>query len=185
MLILSINVDQKLLETKVSSVGVVFVFNLPPTAKIIWRPGHSLKSHPTDWWSRESNLWPLVYKASGLSTTPLLFLVIFDPHSSTVNLKSVFNFRLFGVSNKYLNVSPMTCWIIITSVETALQSSKILTALPQVMFNTWTWNSLTAACDACMTLNRKMLGPRSDNFIFANWTSNNYCISAYVPHNLP
>ena len=28
---------------------VVFVFNVPPTAKVIWRRGHSLKSHPTDW----------------------------------------------------------------------------------------------------------------------------------------
>ena len=32
--------------------------------------GHGLKSHPTDWLSRESNLRPLVYEASGLSTTP-------------------------------------------------------------------------------------------------------------------
>ena len=46
---------------------VVFVFNVSPTAKVIWRRGHGLKSHPTDWWSRESNLRPLVYKASGLS----------------------------------------------------------------------------------------------------------------------
>ena len=51
-------------------VVVVFVFNVPPTAKVIWRRGHGLKSHPTDWWSRESNLRPLVYKASGLSTAP-------------------------------------------------------------------------------------------------------------------
>ena len=28
---------------------VVFVFNVPPTAKVIWRQGHCLKSHPTDW----------------------------------------------------------------------------------------------------------------------------------------
>ena len=49
---------------------VVLVFNVPPTAKVIWRRGHGLKSHPTDWRSRESNLRPLVYKASGLSTTP-------------------------------------------------------------------------------------------------------------------
>ena len=28
---------------------VVFVFNVPPTAKVIWRRGHGLKSHPTDW----------------------------------------------------------------------------------------------------------------------------------------
>ena len=31
---------------------------------------HSLKSQPTDWRSQSSNLWPLVYKASGVSTTP-------------------------------------------------------------------------------------------------------------------
>ena len=30
-------------------VVVVFVFNVPPTAKVIWRWGHSLKSQPTDW----------------------------------------------------------------------------------------------------------------------------------------
>ena len=54
----------------------MFVFNVPPTAKIIWRRGHELKSHPTDWWSRESNLRPLVYKASGLSTTPQRLLGI-------------------------------------------------------------------------------------------------------------
>ena len=30
-------------------VVVVFVFNVPPTAKVIWRWGHGLKSHPTDW----------------------------------------------------------------------------------------------------------------------------------------
>ena len=29
--------------------NVVFVFNVPPTAKVIWRRGHGLKSHPTDW----------------------------------------------------------------------------------------------------------------------------------------
>ena len=49
---------------------VVLVFNVPPTTKVIWRRGHGLKSHPTDRRSRESNLRPLVYKASGLSTTP-------------------------------------------------------------------------------------------------------------------
>ena len=31
------------------AVVVVFVFNVPPTAKVIWRQGHGLKSHPTDW----------------------------------------------------------------------------------------------------------------------------------------
>ena len=30
-------------------VVLVFVFNLPPTARVIWRPGHGIKSHPTDW----------------------------------------------------------------------------------------------------------------------------------------
>ena len=30
------------------AVVVVFVFNIPPTAKVIWRRGHGLKSHPTD-----------------------------------------------------------------------------------------------------------------------------------------
>ena len=53
-----------------SSAAVVVMFNIPPTAKVIWRRGHGLKSHPTNWRSRESNLRPLVYKASGLSTTP-------------------------------------------------------------------------------------------------------------------
>ena len=38
-------------------------------AKVIWRRGYGLKFHPTDWWSRELNLRPLVYKASHLSTT--------------------------------------------------------------------------------------------------------------------
>ena len=28
---------------------VVFVLNVPPTAEVIWRRGHGLKSHPTDW----------------------------------------------------------------------------------------------------------------------------------------
>ena len=31
------------------NVVVVFVFNVPPTAKVIWRQGHGYKSHPTDW----------------------------------------------------------------------------------------------------------------------------------------
>ena len=28
---------------------VVVVFYDPPTAKVIWRWGHGLKSHPKDW----------------------------------------------------------------------------------------------------------------------------------------
>ena len=51
------------------------MFNVPPTAKVIWRRGHGLKSHPKDWRSWESNLRPLVYKASDLSTTPQRLLV--------------------------------------------------------------------------------------------------------------
>ena len=35
--------------TKIWVVVVVLVFNVPPTAKVIWRRGHGLKSHPTDW----------------------------------------------------------------------------------------------------------------------------------------
>ena len=37
---------------------VVFVFNVQPTAKVIWRRCHGLKSHPTVWWSRESTCDP-------------------------------------------------------------------------------------------------------------------------------
>ena len=33
----------------ISEHSVVFVLNVPPTAKVIWRRGHGLKSHPTDW----------------------------------------------------------------------------------------------------------------------------------------
>ena len=32
-----------------SKLFVGFVFNVPPTAKVIWRRGHGFKSHPTDW----------------------------------------------------------------------------------------------------------------------------------------
>ena len=53
----------------------MFVLNVKPTAKVIWRWAHSLKSHRTDWRSWESNLQPLVYKASGLSTTPQWLLL--------------------------------------------------------------------------------------------------------------
>ena len=30
-------------------VVVVFVFKVPPTAKVTWRRDHGLKSYPTDW----------------------------------------------------------------------------------------------------------------------------------------
>ena len=66
-------------------VVAVFVFNVPPTAKVIWRRGHGLKSHPIDWWSQESNLRPLVYKASGLSTTPKRLL------KKKVNIRNWYN----------------------------------------------------------------------------------------------
>ena len=45
--------------TKLSCV-CEFVFNVPPTAKVIWRQGHSLESHPTDWRSQLSNSGPQV-----------------------------------------------------------------------------------------------------------------------------
>ena len=34
---------------KVFWIVVVVVLKVPPTAKVIWRQGHSFKSHPTDW----------------------------------------------------------------------------------------------------------------------------------------
>ena len=51
----------------------VFLFNIPPTAKVIWRWGHSLKSHPTDWRSWGSNMGSLgtrqmVYRLHGVTT---------------------------------------------------------------------------------------------------------------------
>ena len=43
-----------------------FVFNVPPTAKVIWTQGHGLEFHLTDWRSWGSNSGPLgtrrVYK---------------------------------------------------------------------------------------------------------------------------
>ena len=38
---------------------IEFVFNVPPTAKVIWRQGHGLESHPTDWRTQGSNSGPL------------------------------------------------------------------------------------------------------------------------------
>ena len=32
-----------------------FVFNVPPIIKVIWRRGHGLESHLTDWKSRGAN----------------------------------------------------------------------------------------------------------------------------------
>ena len=28
---------------------LLLLFNVPPTAKVIWKWGYGLKSHPTDW----------------------------------------------------------------------------------------------------------------------------------------
>ena len=60
--------DVKYFVVVVVVAAVVFVFNVPPTAQVIWRRGHDLKSRLTDWLSRGSNLQPIVFKASGLST---------------------------------------------------------------------------------------------------------------------
>ena len=46
------------------------MFNVQPTAKIIWCWGRGLKSNPTDWRSQGINTQSLVHKACGLSTTP-------------------------------------------------------------------------------------------------------------------
>ena len=48
--------------------SVVCLFSILLTA-VIWKRGHTLKSHPIDLWSRGLSQWPLVYKASGLSAT--------------------------------------------------------------------------------------------------------------------
>ena len=34
----------------------VFLFNDPPTVKVIWRRNHSFKSHPKEWW-RKGKFW--------------------------------------------------------------------------------------------------------------------------------
>ena len=87
-------------------VVVVFVFNVTPTAKVMWRRSHGFKSHPTDWWSRESNLRPLVYKASGLSTTPqrLLSEALLNPKSPIYNLQQT-TISKFGAISKTRNVT--------------------------------------------------------------------------------
>ena len=46
----------------------MFLFNVPPTAKVIWRWGHGFKVSSDGLVKQRSNLQPLVYKASGLST---------------------------------------------------------------------------------------------------------------------
>ena len=41
--------SSKIDKTKLLRIVVAFLFNVPPTAKVIWRRGHGLKYHPTDW----------------------------------------------------------------------------------------------------------------------------------------
>ena len=55
-------------------VVVVLGFYVPPTAKVIRRRNLGFKSHPKDWIGPGSNSRSLVYKASGLNTTPRLLL---------------------------------------------------------------------------------------------------------------
>ena len=43
---------EKYSRLKPQGIVVVFVFNVPPTAKVIWRRGHGFKSHPIDWDTR-------------------------------------------------------------------------------------------------------------------------------------
>ena len=50
----------------------MFSVYVPPTAKVIRRRTHGLKSHPKDWRSPGSNSRPLVYKANNLITTTML-----------------------------------------------------------------------------------------------------------------
>ena len=55
-----------------------FVFNVSPTASVIWGHGHGLGSHPTD---RKSPGWKTPgYEASGLSTTPQQLISWVDPY---------------------------------------------------------------------------------------------------------
>ena len=61
------------------------MFNVPAKAKVIWRRGHSLKSHPTDWWSQEWTCHPWFTKQA---VYPL-------HHKSSSRKKQNFN----GVSN--------------------------------------------------------------------------------------
>ena len=46
----------------------VLEFNIPPAATVIWKLGHGLKFHPTNWRSQGLNLQPGVYNESGLAT---------------------------------------------------------------------------------------------------------------------
>ena len=59
----------------------LFVFNVPPTAKVVWGRGHGLKSHPTDHWRSRG---PLVYKASGLSTSFYRVYNKFNPYKPNI-----------------------------------------------------------------------------------------------------
>ena len=45
-----------------------FMFKVTPAAKVIWRLGHSLKSHPTDWRSLGFNMCPWLNTSSAAPT---------------------------------------------------------------------------------------------------------------------
>ena len=79
-----------------SVVVVVLGFYVPPTAKVIPRRDLGLKSHPKDWRSLGSNPQPLVYKASGFTTTLRRLLVL------SVNLFVCL--RLYILVNKFLAI---------------------------------------------------------------------------------
>ena len=56
-----------------------FVFKVPSTAKVIWREGHSLRVSRLE--EPRIKLATPVYKAGGLSTTPLRRLVYVDTYN--------------------------------------------------------------------------------------------------------
>ena len=64
-------------------VGWLLGFNIPSTAKVIWRGDLDLQSHPTDWRSQRLKLRPLVYKASYITTAPPRFLISELHHERT------------------------------------------------------------------------------------------------------
>ena len=69
------------------------------TAKVIWGRGQGLMSHPTNWKSRGLIQQPLVYKASGVSTTPQRLLVkIRSP--DTQSLYFIWTWRYHGKSRQ-------------------------------------------------------------------------------------
>ena len=77
----------------------VFVFNVPLTAKVIWRWGQGLKSHPTDWWCQG----PLTEQSSDLFCLLLsLSSTYFTGEGSTGFFQSKLYFPRFrGVQHMY------------------------------------------------------------------------------------